>query len=614
MELLQQKRALDILFTIFNLKPGKTQYVKPGPQKIPFPADIKYTSPLPRMTPEEAGVPSEWLYNLYSTLEKDSEGVLHTVMFLRHGAVIAEASFHPYSANVWHASHSMCKSITALAVGILAESGKIDISAPVYEYITEARTLLPFSKYKSITVDNLLSMSSGVSFAEAGSVTDEDWLRGFFESAVKMEPGTAFSYNSMNTYVLGAIVTRITGMTLSDYVQQNIFAPMGITTFHWEKSPTGLTKAGWGLYMLPEDMAKIGLLFLNRGVWEGKTLVPASWIDYISKKTFDTPVSMSRYGYGRHVWIGPRPGSFVCNGLFGQNIIILPDLDSVLVTTAAVDSFFQTCRMTDIINDMLVRAEFSDKQLPPDNDAYTKLNNYLKSLGEYPINKKNEPQTHHQTTKNGIFSRITSSFKNKTAHLSQKTAHTSPNVPLFCRQLNGVSYDFRGDNVGIIPLSCQMIQNNYDNGIQGVRFEYDETSDEFTVIFEHNGEPIPIPVGFGRAEFFEYDLNGEIYLLACEGELRENEDGEPVLKLRIPCLEMPCERRIKIYFTQKGESIRINWAEVPGRKLLMQGIDYMMKTNLNRPIINTLASKIDKDYFEYRLDRIINPTFTGTRR
>ncbi len=347
----------------------------------------------------------------------------------------------------------MCKSITALAVGILAESGKIDISAPVYEYITEARTLLPFSKYKSITVDNLLSMSSGVSFAEAGSVTNEDWLRGFFVSAVKMEPGTDFSYNSMNTYVLGAIVSRITGMSLADYVQQNIFAPMGITTSHWEMSPTGLTKAGWGLYMLPEDMAKIGLLFLRRGVWEDKTLVPASWIDYITKKSFDTPESMGRYGYGRHVWIGPRPGSYVCNGLFGQNIIILPDLDSVIVTTGAVDSLFQTCRITDIFHDMLIRAEFSDKQLPPDNAAYTMLNNYLKSLGEYPINTKNELQTHSQTPQNSFLSRITSIFSPQ----SKKTAHTDPRVPLFCRNLNGVSYDFRGDNVGIIPLTCQMI-------------------------------------------------------------------------------------------------------------------------------------------------------------
>jgi CubicO group peptidase (beta-lactamase class C family) len=423
------------------------------PQKIPFPASTEYTSPLPRMTPEEAGVPSDWLYNLYSTLEKDSEAVLHTVIFVRHGAVVAEASFRPYSTSIWHASHSMCKSITALAVGILAESGKIDISAPVYEYITEARTLLPFSKYKSITVDNLLSMSSGVSFAEAGSVTNEDWLRGFFESAVKMEPGTDFSYNSMNTYVLGAIVSRITGMSLADYVQQNIFAPMGITTSHWEMSPTGLTKAGWGLYMLPEDMAKIGLLFLRRGVWEDKTLVPASWIDYITKKSFDTPESMGRYGYGRHVWIGPRPGSYVCNGLFGQNIIILPDLDSVIVTTGAVDSLFQTCRITDIFHDMLIRAEFSDKQLPPDNAAYTMLNNYLKSLGEYPINTKNELQTHSQTPQNSFLSRITSIFSPQ----SKKTAHTDPRVPLFCRNLNGVSYDFRGDNVGIIPLTCQMI-------------------------------------------------------------------------------------------------------------------------------------------------------------
>ncbi len=591
MEILQQKRALDIIVDLFMLKPGRSGYVKTAPQKIPFPGGKVQHAPLPRSTPEAEGMRSSDIERLFKSLANDGRVNLHTVTLLRHGKVIAEMAKKPYSFGVWHATHSMCKTVTALAVGMLVDEGKLSLTDEVAGFFPEIK-LVPFSKYKSIEVRHLLTMSSGVSFSEVGSVTDEDWVRGYFESSVKFEPGTEFAYNSMNSYILSAIVTRLTGQTLAEYLTTRLWVPLGITTYHWESCPRGITKGGWGLYLLPEDMAKIGELIRLGGTWGGKRLVSREWVESLSEKAFDTPYSMGKYGYSRHAWCGCRPGSVVCNGLYGQNIIVYPDIDVVIVTTAANDALFQTCRMTDIIDDFFSRdGYFSPSPLPADRRSEAGLREFCRSAEEYGEKEEKKRRGHV------LFGR--------------KTEKKEGDVPEFCRRLSGNVYKLSNESVGVMPLLVQLVQNNYDVGVQTLAFEYSEITDALTLVFGSSDRTVRIPVGFSAPARLDHNMNGEVLKLAVTGEAAKNEDDVPVLKIRISCLEFPAERRIKIFFNPDGE-LTLKWSELPGRRLMLDLFDSFVKPTLNKPIIGAIAAKTDKDFLLYTLDRVIEPTVTAS--
>ena len=591
MEILQQKRTLEVLYDLFSLRPGKTQFVKSNAYKVPFPEKTAEVKQLPRSSPEAEGVSSRDVAEFFRKLT-DADTNLHTVMLLRHGKVIAETSYKPYSADVWHVTHSMCKTVTALAVLMLMDEGKVSEDSLVTELLSTVKTL-PFSKHKTLTVRHLLTMSSGVAFAETGAVTDEDWLKGYFESTVKFEPGTEFAYNSMNSYVLSAIVSAVTGKSMTEYLEPRLFRPLGITTYHWEKCPRGIVKGGWGLYLMPEDMAKIGELIRREGKWNGKQLVSSSLIKKLAVKTMDTPEAMGKYGYGLHAWCGPRKGWLVCNGLFGQNIMVCPDIGVTLVTTGGVDTLFQTCRMTDIAEEFLLDPDhFSDSPRQADPDGKRALRAICEENALYGAQKSEKKQ---------IIGKFLS-FKNKSV----------PKTPEFCRSLHGKTFRMDAENVSVMPIVPQLMQNIYEVGVSEIGFEYDRRSDSFFVVLETKKRTERVPVGFGKAEYFDHKLGDEVYKLACVGEMRENEDGIPVLKLRIPCLELSSERRIKIFFEKDG-SVTVKWSELPGRRLILDAFDYMVKPSLNKPIIGAIASKTDGDYLVYRLDRVIEPVTKGNR-
>lgn len=590
MEIIQQKRTIEVLYDLFALRPGKTQFVKSNAYKVPFPSGKKtLVKPLPRSTPEQEGVRSADVAEFFRCLTA-ADANLHTVMLLRHGKVIAEMSYKPYSSKVWHVTHSMCKTLTALAVMMLMDEGKLSEDSLVMDLLSDVKAL-PFSKHRNLTVRHLLTMSSGVSFAEAGSVTDEDWLKEYFEATVKFEPGTEFAYNSMNSYVLSAIVTAVTGKPMTDYLDVKLFRPLEISTYHWEKCPHGIVKGGWGLYLMPEDMAKIGELIRNNGKWNGKQLVSSARIKKLGTKTMDTPEAMGKYGYGMQAWCGARKGWTVCNGLFGQNVIVCPDIGVTLVTTGGVDALFQNCPMTDIVEEFLLdKTHFSDCALPKDARGQRELSDVCTENGEYPAPKDDAVP---------ILGRFLSFKRGKMS-----------SVPEFCQMLDGVSYKMDAENVSVMPIVPQVMQNIYEVGVDGIGFEYDRKNDRFFVVFDTKKRTERVPVGFGRSEFFDHKLGGEVYKLASSGEMSENEDGIPVLKLRIACLEISSERRIKIFFEKNG-SITVKWSELPGRKLIIDSFEYMVKPSLNKPIIGAIASKTDGDYLIYRLDRVIEPTTHG---
>lgn len=212
------KTELAVAELIWNLiagKTGNTSKVTYFPQKPAFPEESpEGEERLERMTPESQGISSAHLAAFLEALGAEKSTDIHQVLIARNGKVICECGYAPYPAGLWHASYSMCKSITGMAIGMLIEEGLLTLEARVVDLFRKRKNLLHLLRQKDITVRHLLTMTSCVNFNEAGSVTGNDWVRGFLESGLGGVPGKEFMYNSMNSYMLSAIVTELTGETL----------------------------------------------------------------------------------------------------------------------------------------------------------------------------------------------------------------------------------------------------------------------------------------------------------------------------------------------------------------------------------------------------------------
>ena len=253
---------------IWDLMRGRTDdisRVEYFPQKPAFPADLPYEQPFERTSPEAEGLPSRQIEELLRALKTSKELHMHTVMILKGGKVIGETAFYPYRQELWHATYSMCKSVTSMAIGLLISEGKLSLDTKIVDVFRKNVSLFGFIRQKDLTVRHLLTMTSGVSFNETGAISGNDWVKGYLEAFCHHEPGTYFEYNSMNTYMLSAIITEITGETMLDYLKPRLFAPLGITRVFWETCPKGKNKGGWGLFLCVEDMAKLGQLYLDGG-------------------------------------------------------------------------------------------------------------------------------------------------------------------------------------------------------------------------------------------------------------------------------------------------------------------------------------------------------------
>ena len=334
------KEQLAVIEMVTNMILGKTGGISKVdfvPQKIRCsePQSIVYENPgqtFPRNTPESQGIHSEHLRNLVEELACSPDTDMHHFMVLCHGNVICETDFAPYRKGIWHITHSMCKSITGMAAGLLIDEGKLDLSENIYKIFHDKGSTWAKIFRPEVTVENLMTMTSGVTFNESGIVSGNDWLESYLNAPVSEKPGTKFQYNSLNSYVLSAIITERTGMPMDEYLKPRLFEPLGITDYLWEKCPRGITKGGWGLFMHTEDMAKLGQLYLNKGKWNGKQIIPESWTEASVTKKVDS--IEGTYGYGYQLWMEERPGSFEYNGMLGQNVLIYPDVDMVIVTNA----------------------------------------------------------------------------------------------------------------------------------------------------------------------------------------------------------------------------------------------------------------------------------------
>ena len=587
------ERALaTLLFEILTGKTGnigKTTFI---PEKPAFDWDKKDLQPLIRSTPEAEGVSSELIYNLLSELGAAKKIDLHHFLVIRHGKIISETSFSPYRKGEWHTTYSMSKTFTGMAIGLLIDDGKLKLTDKVTDIVGNFANIWQMLKLRELTVENLLTMTSGVGFNESGALAGDDWIKGFLSSALNEQPGRTFSYNSMNSYILSAIVTRLSGKSTQEFLQERIFDKLGIVQSFWETSPEGVTKGGWGMFIRPEDAAKLGLLYLNKGKWKGEQIISEAFVTKATSKQ----VENDYFGYGYQLWRGRREGSFVFNGMMGQDVHVYPDLDMIIVNFAGDPVVFQTGQVDKILDKYMTCLTLSDIALPDNPVAFANLLKLSKELESGAFNNKS----------------LIAGGWGKRDNLRTRVSSWNKPHPLkhdFFVWLNGREYVLADKSLGVFPLLLQLLHNNFTDGIGEVGFVYENHT--LYIKLKEGEEVHKLKIGFHKPAYSVINLKGDPYNVAVKGEYTENEEHENVLKLELSFTEEAAKRIIKIHFI--NDEILFEMSETPGQEFIKKGMEVSMNQIMNsnfilKTALGSGADTIIKD----SVVRKISPSTTGS--
>jgi CubicO group peptidase (beta-lactamase class C family) len=290
--------------------------------------------PLPRGVPEAQGVSSTAMLEFVNTLDQQIEG-MHSVMVVRHGQVIAEGWWSPYDAGHNHVLYSLSKSFTSTAVGFAVAEGKLSIDDEVLKFFPDDAPENSSGNLKAMRVRDLLTMSTGHQ-DEPSAAPDVISPKSFLAQTVPHLPGTHFKYNTAATFMQSAIIQKVTGQTVLDFLRPRLFAPLGIEHPVWDTNFQGVSLGGYGLRVRTEDIAKFGQLYLQKGRWNGKQLLPADWVAMATAKQTSNgsnPKSDWNQGYGFQFW-RCRHNAFRGDGAFGQYCLVMPDQDAVVAITS----------------------------------------------------------------------------------------------------------------------------------------------------------------------------------------------------------------------------------------------------------------------------------------
>ena len=587
MDLVTDTRALMIVKQLLDNTSAVKPILNPTPQKPRFvPSAIQ--KPFARVIPESQGVSSSHVSAFLNALKDDPTLDMHGVLILKNGKMIAEATFGAYDQKVWHITHSECKSITGLAVGMLIDEGKLSLDDRIIDIFSSRVSKINQFTHRAMTIRHLLTMTSGVIFNEAGSVTETDWVKCFLESVVLKEPGTSFQYNSMNTYMLACAIKQITGQGLVEYLKPRLFDPLGISNFFWETCPMGNEKGGWGLYILPEDIAKIGQLVLDSGKFEGKQLVSEQWIAEATRAQAQPPKTLGTYDYGYQTWVGRNERSFLFNGMFGQNVLGFFDNGILLVSNAGNNELFQQSSYYALATQYfgaLKSTEESGRILS------------LSGAGALQSAKKHLAAV-LDTPKTALFGDL---FDTR-----QKL-----DVKEICKRLDNRAYFAAGDKraaaVGVLPLYAQTLQNNFSRGLHAISFAWRDGA--LVMLIDEADERHALPVGFDEPARAELATHGEIYTVAVSGRFSADEMGLPVLSVRISLLEAANARLIKIRFFDG--KIETQWLEFPGKAYLN---DALTEVKGQSALLSGMLERSDEELLRFRITRILEPQVTLLER
>ena len=525
-----EKRTVDMLWRFMRQDLEHVYSYPYTPQKRI--SGCAHVASLPRSTPEEQGMNSRDILTLYHSLDANFSSNLHAMMVVKNGHVISVGYWAPYEKEYPHQLYSLSKSITGIAIGMLVDEGKLLLSERIVDIFADKIPDPSTHHYKDATVWHLLTMSTGSRFNEVGSVLGPDWEKEFLDAGVRYVPGTQFCYNSMNSYMLAAIIRRKTGMGLLEYLKPRLFEPLGIGDIAWDTCPMGTEKGGWGLALKLEDVAKIGLLYLQKGRYvvngEERELLSEDWIKESTRVQIETPNGECKDGYGYQIWCAPYPGGYLFNGAFGQYMLSLPKHNALVVLFSGSPLLFAQSETMDYVYRCFQNAE--DVPFPKNPAAQRALSSFLSEL----------------------------SCRNK--------EDAAPNgcMPMpfnwVREQLSGNTYSFAANKAGIFPFVLQSIHNNFPAGISSVSFRTAEDGALELSIKEGN-ETHTIGIKEDQLTHATVRIGEEEHPVGVSARFGMLSNGEAQLRLYLYYLTTPCTRVVT--FVLKEDTLYVTLDENP---------------------------------------------------
>ena len=395
-------------------------------------------------TPESQGISSEAIISFLEAAESERPDDMHSIIVMRHGKNIAEGYWAPYNEESNHMLFSLSKSFTSTAIGMAQEEGLLSIYDPVISFFPESLPDSISPNLKAMRIKDLLRMSTGHDQDATGRLmgTGTTWVEAFLSLDVEHKPGTHFVYNSAATYMLSAIIQKVTGETLQQYLTPRLFEPLGIANPKWDLNPDGVNVGGWGLNIRTKDIASLGQLYLQKGLWNGERLISEAWVEEatsLQTSNGSSPDSDWDQGYGYQFW-QCRHGLYRGDGAFGQYCIVMPEQDVVVAITSGTNDMQA---IMNLVWDYLLPA-FQDDALPADEESYNTLVKKLAGLTMSNIEGENRSD--------------------------------------IAENISGKKYELEENALGM----------------KSMVFELSGT--DRSIIFESVDESIKVPVGFGRTE------------------------------------------------------------------------------------------------------------------
>ena len=337
---------------------------------------------LEKATPESQGVVSKAISDYIDACESKLDGI-HSFVLVRHGKLIAEGYWAPFSADRTHLLYSHSKSFTSTAAGFLVDDGKLDLDERIVDIFPEYVPENPSRYLLDMRVRDLLTMNDGQDKEAHYNDPTGDWVKAFFNNKIPRCPGTGFKYDSCATHVVAAIVEKKSGKKLMDFLEERFFSKLGIKGAWSNTSPTGVACGGWGMNMKTRDLAKFGLLYLNEGEWNGERVISRDWVRLATAKQTATDRKGDGdwcQGYGFQFW-RCRHNCYRADGAFGQYTVVMPDQDAVISITAGLSDMGKELQL---VWDHLLPA-MKDAPLPEDPAASAALEKRCKDLAFCPV-------------------------------------------------------------------------------------------------------------------------------------------------------------------------------------------------------------------------------------
>ena len=334
----------------------------------------------PCSTPEEQGVDSRWLLDMLKVVKSRNIGI-DGLLVIRNGRLIMEMYRYPYKPDTIHHVYSCTKSFMSALIGIAIAQGKIKGPYQRIEDFFSDRRFAHFDKAKlTITLANLLTMSSGYEWP--GGMLEQptlhqwwqspDWVQYVLDRPLSDPPGIRFVYNTGCSHLLSAILQRSVGMNTEAFAKSELFPALGIKDWHWQADPQGITTGGFGLWLRPRDMAKLGSLYLNAGRWNRRQIVPAEWVAESTRQHIEAGAPWLSDGYGYHWWVDGQ-GYYMALGFAGQYIVVIPERNLIMVTAGCLspNDFFVP---ESLLRTYLLPGSRASAALPPNSEAREELN------------------------------------------------------------------------------------------------------------------------------------------------------------------------------------------------------------------------------------------------